>query len=210
MTYAPVQDSVQNPVQNPVRYSSYQEYLDDESLSSDRNYRLLDTGELIEVSTEDDLNMRIALRLLLAIAQINSGLYAERIRTKKELQVSPVGDRCINRVPDLMVLQPEHLEIAPQAILLDMIPPLFVAELVSPGGKSSDNYKRDYVWKRQQYEELGIAEYWIIDPHRETLTVLTLVEGRYESSVYSKSQQVFSSTFPTLKVSVQKLLEGSL
>ena len=210
MTYAPVQDSVQNPVQNPVRYSSYQEYLDDESLSSDRNYRLLDTGELIEVSTEDDLNMRIALRLLLAIAQINSGLYAERIRTKKELQVSPVGDRCINRVPDLMVLQPEHLEIAPQAILLDMIPPLFVAELVSPGGKSSDNYKRDYVWKRQQYEELGIPEYWIIDPHRETLTVLTLVEGRYESSVYSKSQQVFSSAFPTLKVSVQKLLEGSL
>ena len=43
MTYA--------PVQNLARYKSYQEYLDDESLSPDGNYRLLSTGELIEVST---------------------------------------------------------------------------------------------------------------------------------------------------------------
>lgn len=28
-----------------TRYQNYQEYLDDESLSSERNYRLLSTGE---------------------------------------------------------------------------------------------------------------------------------------------------------------------
>ena len=142
-----------------TRYKSYQEYLDDESLSPDGNYRLLSTGELIEVTTEDDLNMRIALRLLLLMARLENGLYAERVRDKKEMQVPPVGDKCVNRVPDLMVMQPEHLEVARQAILLEMVPPLFVAEVVSPGGKNSDNYQRDYVWKRQQYEELGIPEY---------------------------------------------------
>ncbi|MEL6552542.1 MAG: Uma2 family endonuclease [Cyanobacteria bacterium J06621_11] len=193
-----------------TRYKSYQEYLDDESLSPDRNYRLLSTGELIEVTTEDDLNMRIALRLLLLIAQLENGLYAERIREKKEMQVPPVGDKCVNRVPDLMVMQPEHLEIARQAILLEMVPPLFVAEVVSPGSENSENYLRDYVWERQQYEELGIPEYWIIDPHREQVTVLVLVDETYESKIYSVSEQFVSKIFPTLEVSARALLKGEL
>lgn len=192
-----------------TRYKSYQEYLDDETLSPDRNYRLLSTGELIEVSSEDDLNMRIALRLLLALAQLEGGLYAERIRTTKEMQVPPIGDKCVNRVPDLMVLQPEHLEIARQAVMLEMAPPLFVAEVVSPGGENSDNYLRDYVWKRRQYEALGIPEYWIIDPHLEKVTVLTLVEERYErEAIYRASEQIVSTVFPTLQISVQSLLKG--
>ena len=193
------------------RYKSYQEYLDDDSLSLDSNYRLLDTGELIAVSTEDDNNLMIAYVLSVLLSQIDRGALVKRMRLgNKELQVSPVGDRCINRIPDLMVLQPEHLEIAPQAIMLGMIPPLFVAELVSPGGKSSDNYKRDYVWKRQQYEELGIPEYWIIDPHQEVVTVLVLTNEHYKEHAYSDSQQIASTVFPTLKVSVQKLLAGDL
>ena len=144
----------------------------------------------------------------MVLAQLENGIYAERIRDKKEIQVPPVGDQCVNRVPDLMMLQSEHLEIARQAILLDMIPPLFVAEVVSPGGENSDNYQRDYVWKRQQYEALGILEYWIIDPHREKVTVLTLSDGRYASEVYIEPQQVTSSIFSSLTMSVRKLLKG--
>ncbi len=44
-----------------TRYKSYQEYLDDETLSPNGNYRLLDTGELIELAEENDLNVRIVL-----------------------------------------------------------------------------------------------------------------------------------------------------
>ena len=194
-----------------TRYKSYQEYLNDDSLSPDVNYRLLSTGELIEVASEDDLNLIIAHALDFVLSQLENGAFRRRIRTNsKELQVPPIGDRCVNRKPDLMVVQPEHLEIARQAILIDMPPPLFVAEVVSPGGENSDSYQRDYVWKRQQYELLGIPEYWIIDPHRETVTVLALVEGKYEGLVYSGSQQIVSSVFPSLKVLVQKLLEGEV
>lgn len=195
----------------PTKYKSYQEYLDDEDLSPDGNYRLLSTGELIEVSSENDLNVRIAFRLLLRLAQIEAGKYAERIRNgNREIQVPPVGDKWVNRKPDLMVLQAEHLEATLQAVLLDMVPPLFVAEVVSPGGDSSDNYKRDYVWKRQQYEEIGIPEYWIIDPHREKVTVCVLVDGIYASKEYVAPGQVVSKVFPTLSVTVQALLEGDL
>ena len=202
MTYAPVKDQ--------ARYKSYQEYLDDESLSPDANYRLLSAGDLIEVASEDDINLRIALRLLLQLAQIDDGILADRIRNgNKELEVRPVGDKWVNRIPDLMVVQPEHLEHARKAILLDMVPPLFVAEVVSPGGESSDNYQRDYVWKRQQYEDLGIPEDWIIDPHRAKVTVLTLSDDGYDAEVYATSQNIVSSVFPTLSISVKSLLVGN-
>ncbi|MEO1387361.1 MAG: Uma2 family endonuclease [Cyanobacteria bacterium J06634_6] len=190
-----------------TRYKSYQEYLNDESLSPDGNYRLLSTGELIEVASEDDLNRRIALRLLLLLAQIEGGIYAEHIcNGNKELQVNPLGDQWVNRKPDVMVLHPEHLEVARQAVLLEMVPPLFVVEVVSPGGENSENYQRDYVWKRQQYEDLGIPEYWIIDPHREKVTLLTLVDGTYKGREYAESEQIVSKIFPTLALNIRDLL----
>jgi Uma2 family endonuclease len=49
-----------------------------------------------------------------------------------------------------------------------------VMEVVSP-----DDPERDYVKKRFDYAEAGIPEYWIADPARKVVTVLTLREGAY-------------------------------
>jgi Uma2 family endonuclease len=46
--------------------------------------------------------------------------------------------------------------------------PTIVVELVSAGTR---NRRRDYLTKRQEYLALGVAEYWIIDRFRRTLTV---------------------------------------
>ena len=190
-----------------TRYKSYQDYLDDESLSTEINYRLLSTGELIEVASEDDVNLWIATRLMALIFKLDDGAFIDRTRNgNKEIQVRPLGDKWVNRKPDVMVMQPEHLEIARQAILMDMVPPLFVAEIVSPGDESTPNYKRDYVWKRQQYAEIGIPEYWIIDPHRDKVTVLMLVDGGYEEKVYVNGKKIESGVFPTLAVTADDLL----
>ncbi len=195
------------PVQTRERYKSYQEYLNDENLSNEVNYRLLSTGELIEVASEDDLNLLIAIRLAFKIVQLENGIFTDRIRNgNKEIQVVPVGDKCVNRKPDVMVMQPEHLEVARQAILIDMVPPLFVAEVVSPGDQNTPNYQRDYVWKRQQYAELGIPEYWIIDPHREKVTVLVLIDGSYEETAYVDERRIESRLFPALVVTANDLL----
>lgn len=141
------------------RYQSYQEYLDDEGLHHENNYRLLDTGELIEVASEDEDNLWLANILMVTIQQLKGLMFAEFIRTgTKEMQVRPVEDRCVNRKPDLLVMKPEHRRER-QAIKLGAAPPAFVAEMVSPGNESSDSYLRDYVWKRQQYQEWGIPEY---------------------------------------------------
>ena len=190
-----------------TRYKNYQEYLDDESLSPDGNYRLLTTGELIEVSSEDDLNRRIAFRLLkFWLLAVDDALSECICNGNKEIQVQPVGDRRVNRKPDILVLHPEHLKVARQAVLLDMVPPLFVAEVVSPGGEKSDNYQRDYVWKREQYQQWQIPEYWIIDPHREKVTVLVLVNGTYVERLYEASERVVSKIFPSFSITVQNLL----
>lgn len=49
-----------------------------------------------------------------------------------------------------------------------------VVEVVSP-----DDPDRDYREKRADYAELGIPEYWIVDPRAPEVTVLTLDGDRY-------------------------------
>ena len=57
-----------------------------------------------------------------------------------------------------------------------------VAEVVSP-----DDPDRDLVEKRVDYAEAGIAEYWIVDPRDETITVLVLEGGAYvEHAVHAR------------------------
>lgn len=194
-----------------TRYKSYQEYLDDESLSSERNYRLLSTGELIEVASEDDDNLMIAAVLLSLLVQLDGGILKKRVRIgNKELQVPPMGDKCVNRKPDVMVLRSEHREVARQAIKFGMVPPLFVAEVVSPGDKNSENYLRDYVWKREQYQWWKIPEYWIIDPHLEQVTALVLADGEYQESVYAGQAQLTSAVFPAMTVTAEDLIAGDV
>lgn len=45
---------------------------------------------------------------------------------------------------------------------------MLVVEVISPGQEG-----RDYDDKRRDYWDAGVGEYWIADPVRKTLTVLT-------------------------------------
>ena len=113
-----------------------------------------------------------------------------------------------------MVIKPEHSkingEIGGRAIFFDMPAPAFAVEVVSPGGESSENYLRDYVWKRQQYEWWQIPEYWIIDPHRAQLTVLILTNGRYQEMVYKGSADVVSPILNGFRLSVTQMFAGEI
>ncbi|MEL6779285.1 MAG: Uma2 family endonuclease [Cyanobacteria bacterium J06597_16] len=193
-----------------VRYKTYTEYLGS-NLSSEGNFRLLSNGEVIELPPEDEENIRVATELLFVLGQFVTP--RTLIRTAStELQVSPVGDGRMNREPDLVVLRPEHIElmkpIKKSAVLLGMPAPAFVAEIVSPGSKNSDNYRRDYEWKRQQYQDLEIPEYWIIDRHRQQVTVLILQKGIYIERAYQQTEIILSKAFPTLKLSAIQVLSA--
>ncbi|MEL7350506.1 MAG: Uma2 family endonuclease [Cyanobacteria bacterium J06649_5] len=193
-----------------VRYKTYTEYLGS-NLSSEGNFRLLSNGEVIELPPEDEENIRVATELLFVLGQFVTP--RTLIRTAStELQVRPVGDGRMNREPDLVVLRPEHIElmkpIKKSAVLLGMPAPAFVAEIVSPGSKNSDNYRRDYEWKRQQYQDLEIPEYWIIDRHRQQVTVLILQKGIYIERAYQQTEIILSKAFPPLKLSAIQVLSA--
>ena len=195
-----------------VRYKDYREYLASDRLP-DGHFRLLSNGEVIEVPPEDEENYFIADEF----AELLKRLLQNRRLVKSsstELQVQPVGDRRVNREPDLLVLRPEHLELMAEikknAILFGMPAPLFVAEVVSPGNESSANYRRDYEWKRQQYEWWEIPEYWIIDRHRQQVMVLVLKDGSYEETLYRNSEVVRSSIFPALQLAADRLISGEV
>lgn len=191
-----------------VRYKTYAEYLLSD-LSSEGKYRLLSNGKVVELPPEDEENICIATELLFVIGQFVKPRTLVRT-SSTEIQVRPVGDSRVNRAPDLIVLRPEHIQlmadIRKSTVLLGMPAPAFVAEVVSPGSPSSDNYRRDYEWKRQQYQELEIPEYWIIDRHRQQVTVLILRKGVYVEQLYKDKQIIRSEAFPKINLSTTQVL----
>lgn len=52
------------------------------------------------------------------------------------------------------------------------------------------------MWKRQAYQESGVASYWLFDPEDEVLTVLELVDGQYVERAVVKGDDVFEAEFP--------------
>ncbi|NEP59995.1 MAG: Uma2 family endonuclease [Symploca sp. SIO2G7] len=184
-----------------LTFEQYLEYDD----GTDNRYELCD-GELVKVPPESGINGWIALWLMYQLAQF---VNPQLIRPNAyELQV-PGNPQ--NRYPDLVVLREEHLAQTEnrQTITLNMAPPQFVAEVVSPYRNHDDeNYQRDYIDKRQQYQDRGIPEYWIVDPQAQLVTVLLLVNGQYQATEFTGNQRIVSRTFPELKLTAEQVLEA--
>ena len=191
MTHTPVK----------LTFEQYLEYDD----GTDNLYELCD-GELIPMPPESEENGWIVEWLRDEFVQSIKRRLVKII--PYELQV--VG-KTQNRFPDLVVLRKEHLELTKKrrTITLDMPPPQLVVEVVSPYRNQRDeNYKRDYIEKRQQYEQRGIPEYWIVDPQAQLVTVLLLVNGKYQATEFTGSQRIVSPTFPELELTAEQVLQA--
>jgi Uma2 family endonuclease len=84
----------------------------------------------------------------------------------------------------------------------------------------STNWADDYARKLEEYESLGIAEYWIVDylglggkrfigsPKAPTISVYQLIDGEYQVKQFRGSERVESSTFPELTLTVKQLVQA--
>lgn len=63
--------------------------------------------------------------------------------------------------------------------------PALVVEVVSNSQKDKRSRNCDYVRKRQEYAERGIAEYWIVDPEGAVVFILKLVDGVYQEQRFA-------------------------
>ncbi|AHJ29710.1 Uma2 family endonuclease [Nodularia spumigena CS-584] len=117
------------------------------------------------------------------------------------------------RVPDVSVVD-KNLWDANLSAYTAFIEPLQLAvEIVST------NWEDDYIDKLDEYQRLGISEYWIVDylaigsrnylgnPKEPTIFVYTLNEqGIYQSMAYRGTDKIISPTFAELDLTVEQIL----
>jgi Uma2 family endonuclease len=188
------------------KFSSFEEYLSYDDGTENR-YELID-GELFALPPEGELNSAIAVFLLLKIIAAGISFRLVKVNTcEVQVPVLRSGD-AHNRYPDLVVLREEHLALTQNrlTIKMDMPPPQFIAEVVSPG---QTNRNRDYVRKRAQYGQIGVQEYWIIDPHQQTVLVLTLENGQYTEVGSFQGEQPIVSCFRSLQLTAAALFASA-
>ncbi|WP_422744440.1 Uma2 family endonuclease [Micromonospora sp. WMMD754] len=132
-------------------------------------------------------------------ADVRHGAIANRLRRLLDRQ-APAGllvgqdvgvsaKRSSYFVPDVFVAYEEALErggaaLAPADVLL-------VVEVVSPG-----NAGRDLVLKRHEYGVAGIPHYWLVEPRKQTLTVLEHVGAGYREATVLSAAEVHRTDRP--------------
>jgi Uma2 family endonuclease len=186
-------------VQTKARFLSFEEYLSYED-GTDNLYELFN-GELIEVPPESGLNVEIANLLFTLFLPIVGYRRLRGHGLELEVRGEPK-----NRFPDLTILREEHIQLLRRrnTIRLSMAPPLLVVEIVSPGEIQRD---RDYIAKRMQYQDLGIPEYWIVDPQERTILVLELEGAVYkEVKTFRESEMVRSPQLGELNATIAQIL----
>jgi len=168
---------------------------------TDVRYELVD-GQLVEMPPETDRNNLISLYLLSEFIKV---VPIHLIR-HKDTELVVAGNRIRVRLPDLMILTEELVDAIGgkrATITPDMPSPTLIVEVVSPGKPNED---RDYRYKRVEYAARGIPEYWIVDPLRKCITVLTLVDGLYEEMLFRGGDRINSIIFPQLELTVEQVL----
>ncbi len=120
----------------------------------------------------------------------------------------------------------------PDVIVLDRIAlesePLWQREPIVTLGTSiklvievvSTNWQNDYARKLDDYQALGIFEYWIVDylglggtlfigsPKQPTLTICQLEDGCYKMSGFRSGERLVSPTFTELDLTAEQVFKA--
>ncbi len=137
-------------------------------------------------------------------------------------------------IPRECVVKPDPLESGyePDVIVLDrkavQLEPRWEAESIITSGSSvrlivevvSTNWHDDYALKLEDYEAMGIQEYWIVDylglggrryignPKRPTLSVHQLIKGEYQVRQFREGERIESPTFKNLNLTAQQIFSA--
>lgn len=182
---------------------TFEEYLSYDD-GTDTRYELVN-GELVPIPPETRLNACIAMFLVLEFAK----LVPFRLICCNDTELEVSGRFASARLPDVMILTEVLDQILGNArgtITREMLPPMLVVEVVSPGKEHED---RDYRYKRSEYTARGVDEYWIGDPQRQQITVLKWVNGLYEEQVFQGNIPIVSLVLPGLELTTEQVLNAA-
>ena len=119
------------------------------------------------------------------------------------------------RIPDVSLIDRTLWRSAPADYAALTEPIQLAVEVVST------NWENDYVDKLDEYEQLGIKEYWIVDylaiasrallgdPKFPTISVYGLNEqGKYERSQFRGDEMIVSPSFSELQITANSIFQA--
>jgi Uma2 family endonuclease len=138
-----------------------------------------------------------------------------RVSNRIVLATQARGGMEQGRHPDVSVVDRTVWDSNPDAYTAFREPIQLVAEVVST------NWEDDYIDKLDEYQRLGIKEYWIVDylaigsreylgnPKEPSVFVYGLnAEGTYRQNRFQGTDRIISVTFPELSLTVNQILEA--
>lgn len=183
--------------------------------SSDRHYELHD-GVIVEMPKPRGKHSEIA-------GFINGSLFIEITRLSipwfipKECVIKSVNTDS-GYEPDVIVLDRQAVMDEPrwkkESIITRGSSVKLVVEVVST------NWSDDYALKLEDYESLGIPEYWIVDylglggrrfignPKQPTISIYQLIEGEYQVRQFRGNDWIQSPAFPELNLTAEQIFRA--
>lgn len=160
-------------------------------------------GRLIPMPTPPALHSSICTFL---VYQLQAYIAAQNLDL---VAISVVGVRTeddSSRIPDVMVCS-QHLWQQLQGrsgvgVLDFQETPVLVVEV------TSDNWREDYIRKRAEYAMIDIPEYWIIDPKKQQVWVMSNPAGQhgYTQVEFKGEELMRSPQFPDLNLTIDRIL----
>ena len=174
----------------------------------------LHKGEIIEMQptgTHEQIIGFIGLKLSAQIDKFNLDYFLAQNSILKPIDSDNSGYK-----PDIMLIDKAQLNNEPMwqkrsTIIRGETIPL-VIEVVST------NWHDDYAMKLEEYEKLGISEYWIVDylglggkryignPKQPTISIYNLIDGEYQVKFFRENDRLESLVFPELNLTVKEII----
>lgn len=173
--------------------TTYQDYL---RLDDDIRYEVLE-GSLMMVPAPSWRHQDVLKRLFRALDRFVEGA------SLGVVQFAPLdvvlSDHNVTQ-PDLLFISKGRMDVIRERGVFGA--PDLVVEVISPNEPA-----RDRVAKRKIYAEHGVREYWIVDPVRKSVEVLTLRQKRFVvHGLFADPARIESPLWPALVLETREFL----
>jgi len=199
-------------VPSPQTQSSFAEFLD--NYPTDGNYEWVD-GAIIEMRAtrqHDD----IANFMMFAFHdEIRQHRLNYIVTNTALIRTTTLDGKEQGRKPDVSVIQRQQWEIERRSYAALTAPIQLAVEV------TSTNWDDDYLDKLEEYQRLGILEYWIVDylalgsrdflgkPKQPAVLVFQLnAQQCYQYQLFRGSERIISPTFPHLTLTAEQILKA--
>ncbi len=175
---------------------TYEDYL---NIPGDDRYELIN-GELTLVSSPNEAHQGISVRLLLDMGGfiMNGDLGRIYHAPFDILLTEPNGSLNVVQ-PDLIFVSREREDIITPANIQGA--PDLLVEILSPSTR-----RLDMTTKLELYARHGVREYWIADPDAQTIAVMLLKDGQYQTAgEYGVRDTLTSPTLEGFSVSLENI-----